>query len=158
MTINTNPSIMCSKKIIDSLCTDRNSSNQDCSILKPCSEIQKRHHPPPLSDNTKNCNWVRITEYTSNKKNNTELKNRQLCVESNYRVSRRRMKMSANPTPLRQICKNNRDRSELLAIFDLKVLHSSIGRIFVTLSALAFVTIVAGSPSSYGNSMSKYIN
>ena len=158
MTINTNPSIMCSKKIIDSLCTDRHSSNLDCSILKPCSEIQKYHHPPPLSDNTKNCNWVRITEYTSNKKNNSELKNRQQCVESDCRVSRRRMKMSANPTPLRQICKNNRDRSELLAIFDLKVLHSSIGRIFVTLSALAFVTIVAGSPSSYGNSMSKYIN
>ena len=88
---------------------------------------------------------IRVEEKEYNKNVFSNNKIEKPDVNSNIR--RRRIKILVNQTPLRQIYKTNRRRSELLDMSDLKVLHSSLGRIFVTLSALAFVTFAAGSPS-----------
>ena len=98
-----------------------------------------------MSDNTKIGNWVGVDDSEYNKNIFSSYKTGKADMNANVR--RRRMKILVNQTPLRQIYKTNRRRSELLDMSDLKVLHSSLGRIFVTLSALAFVTFAAGSPS-----------
>ena len=122
------------------LCNTNNTDHD--GILPLCNQIKKKQ---PLSDNIKNSNWVRVEEKEYNKNIFSNNKKEKPDVNSNIR--RRRIKLLVNQTPLRQIYKTNRRRSELLDMLDLKVLHSSLGRIFVTLSALAFVTFAAGSPS-----------
>lgn len=121
------------------LCNTNNTDHD--GILPLCNQIKKQ----PLSDNIKISNWVRVEEKEYNKNIFSNNKKEKPDVNSNIR--RRRIKILVNQTPLRQIYKTNRRRSELLDMLDLKVLHSSLGRIFVTLSALAFVTFAAGSPS-----------
>ena len=149
MTINTTKLGISSKNNPDSIPENTHLFNSTISdhhdVIPICSAIEKQ----PLSDNTKISNWVRMVEckgdnntscFSNNKKGKEDVKGK-----PNPR--RRWMKLLVNQTPLRQICKTNRRRSELLDMSDLKVLHSSLGRIFVTLSALALVTFAAGSPS-----------
>ena len=143
MAINTKTGV-CSTNNFDQIpgekpSSDSNNSDHD-GILPLCNQIKKQ----PLSDNTKISNWVRVAEREDSKNIFSTNKKGKADVNANRR---RRMKILVNQTPLRQIYKTNRRRSELLDMSDLKVLHSSLGRIFVTLSALAFVTFAAGSPS-----------
>ena len=136
---------VCSENSFDPILDQKpisNSNNSDHDgILPLCNQIKKQ----PLSDNTKIGNWVGVDDSEYNKNIFSSYKKGKTDVNANVR--RRRMKILVNQTPLRQIYKTNRRRSELLDMSDLKVLHSSLGRIFVTLSALAFVTFAAGSPS-----------
>ena len=113
------------------------------SIMTSCNQINGQ----PLSDNTKISDCNRLVQYGDNKNISSTRDKRKI----EKTTIRRRKQILVNQPPLRQISKtNNRRRSELLDMSVLKVLHSSVGRIFVTLSALAFVTLAAGSPS-YGN-------
>ena len=136
---------VCSENNLDSisdqntLCNTNNTEHD--GILPLRNQIKKQ----PLSDNTKISNWVRMVEKVHNK--NIFSNNKKVKPDVNSTIRRRRIKILVNQNPLRQIYKTNRRRSELLDMSDLKVLHSSLGRIFVTLSALAFVTFAAGSPS-----------
>ena len=136
---------VCSENNFDSisdqntLCNTNNTEHD--GILPLRNQIKKQ----PLSDNTKISNWVRMVEKVHNK--NIFSNNKKVKPDVNSTIRRRRIKILVNQNPLRQIYKTNRRRSELLDMSDLKVLHSSLGRIFVTLSALAFVTFAAGSPS-----------
>ena len=121
-------------------------SNHHDDVIPLCSAIEKQ----PLSDNTKISNWVRMVECKGDNNTRSCFSNNEIVKEDIKRklnARRRSMKILVKQTPLRQICKTNRRRSELLDMSDLKVLHSSLGRIFVTLSALALVTFAAGSPS-----------
>lgn len=150
MAINTTKLGICSKNNSDSIpIEDTHLFNSTISdhhdVIPICSAIEKQ----PLSDNTKIGNWVRMAECKGDNNTNcfSNNKNGKEDVKRKPNARRRWMKLLANQTPLRQICKTNRRRSELLDMSDLKVLHSSLGRIFVTLSALALVTFAAGSPS-----------
>ena len=150
MAINTTKLGICSKNNSNSIpIEDTHLFNSTISdhhdVIPICSAIEKQ----PLSDNTKIGNLVRMAECKGDNNTNcfSNNKNGKEDVKRKPNARRRWMKLLANQTPLRQICKTNRRRSELLDMSDLKVLHSSLGRIFVTLSALALVTFAAGSPS-----------
>ena len=150
MAINTAKFGISSKNNFDSIPEDTHLFNSTISnhpdVIPLCSAIEKQ----PLSDNTKISNWVRMVECKGDNNNTSCFSNNEIVKEDIKRkpnARRRSMKILVKQTPLRQICKTNRRRSELLDMSDLKVLHSSLGRIFVTLSALAFVTFAAGSPS-----------
>ena len=93
--------------------SDSNNSDHD-GILPLCNQIKKQ----PLSDNTKISNWVRLVEREDNKNIFSSNKKGKANVNANRR---RRMKILVNQTPLRQIYKTNRRRSELLDMSDLKV-------------------------------------
>ena len=131
--------------VLNETSTLNKSNISDPNVVTLCDQVDT----PPLSDNTKISNWVRMVE-SGDRKNNSSTIKRKLDQENRATIQRR-TNILVNQAPLRQICKTNRRRRELFDMSVLKVLHSSLRRIFVTLSALAFVTFVAGSPS-YGSS------
>ena len=119
-------------------------NNFQNEVPRLCNQINRKG----LNYNKEVGNCVGYLEHKANTNISSTHNKRKTHIEK--KINKRRKQIIVDQTPLRQISKTNKRRSELLDMSFVKVLHSSIGRISVTLFALAFVTLAAGSPS-YGN-------